>query len=343
MRKKYWQNIAANLFLWSILLVIPVVILIIASLIPVYVNPGYWYDAAPRLLSATVILGGDITAMLISGGLALILGKEQHDLPEVLDEPIETDHGASLSTVMEALRNELVEYKAVFDSNGDKLAEGSILSPSSCKLTDEAWTKVCGQVKIDLHNHPNLSEGSFSPQDFRCLVACQSRQNIVVTFHYTYIMDASQSDLFMIDADEVKQYADTLYQEVEKNAIVRLSLTTGIFEHFIRRLCSVLVSHKVANRYGWKFRVEPAWFTRLRTRQFQINAAKLRKIALAGVICAILLGTHIDVSTSTSISNTTTTVKHTNIGPIMPYEIVGIQVEITKEAQVNTRYVEDVP
>ncbi len=332
MRKKYWQTIAENLFLWSVPLFISWVIaaLIVARQMPPSVSAA----------KGITVSGLFIIIMMNSEWVVrLFFGNSQQELPAALEEAIETDHGMNLSNVMEALRDELVEYKAVFDANGNKLAEGSILSPSKCALPKGKWSQISGRAKINLHNHPSLSDGSFSPQDFHSLVACQFRQDIVITLHYTYIMDAFRSDLTTLNADKVKQYAETMYQKIQNNAVVYFSLSTGICENLVWRLCTIAVSRAVADRYGWKFHVEPAWFTRLRMRHPRISVVKCRKVALAGAaLCFILMGAHMATSRPK-----TAAIARTTIDSAASCVIVDGQLKPINDGRVCTKHIEVAP
>lgn len=56
-----------------------------------------------------------------------------------LTEAIPSDHGSNLETVMEAIRNEPLEYRSIFDADGNKLAEGTLLSPTRCNVASAYW------------------------------------------------------------------------------------------------------------------------------------------------------------------------------------------------------------
>lgn len=55
---------------------------------------------------------------------------------------IRSDHGDTIGEVMEAIRHEQYEYRAIFNLREEKLAEGTFLSPETCNLVAEDWQDI---------------------------------------------------------------------------------------------------------------------------------------------------------------------------------------------------------
>lgn len=197
-------------------------------------------------------LGWTLGAGISIGVLVLIvLIFVLHDdgLPEPLDEPIEADHGDNLETVMEALRDESLEYGVVFMPDGNKLGEWTLLSPTEVGMPVEWSARLhYGFVGMtDLHCHPGIDENSFSPEDFGVSIMYHFRRSIVVTRHYNYILENPNYRESAIDANEIEAYADILWGY--KCAIIADCLGMA-------RWWSIYISYRTAKEFGLKFSVQ---------------------------------------------------------------------------------------
>jgi len=172
------------------------------------------------------------------------------------ETPIMTNHGNSLLSVMLGIHREPIEYAAVFTDSGAKICEATMLSPSECALPcDQRCYEEDPPGIFVMHNHP-LSNDSFSPQDFCCVIeACISR-SIVITNRFVYTLELSP-ECWRLDAKEVKAYCQKLYDQAEKDKSKRWHLQT------------IRISQQVAEKYGFTFRKEryimAAWREFLRT------------------------------------------------------------------------------
>jgi len=134
------------------------------------------------------------------------------ELPERLPEDegaIVTYHGNTLLEVMEALRDERLEYNVASDLDGRIIAEGTLLSPNECCLAKSDWGRLPDEY-ISLHNHPSLIEGAFSSDDIKNLMHDRRRvATIVVTTHFTYTLKwVDSTRKYEIDDVEFCKYVD---------------------------------------------------------------------------------------------------------------------------------------
>lgn len=164
--------------------------------------------------------------------------QDSHEL-----KPIASDHGSSLEEVMKTIRNEELEYLAYFSLDGEKLAEGTYLSPIKCSITTEDWNDICyeGEEVMKVHNHPGSSNVAFSAQDFKAFL-CQDfiRKTIVVTKDYNYTMEKIGNGYEDLQ-DDAKAYVERMDEEY---------LWISAFSN---RLWSVVTARKAAKEFGLKF------------------------------------------------------------------------------------------
>ena len=208
--------------------------------------------------------------------------KSNVDLPEPLETPIEADHGSDIETVMMALRDEELEYSAIFDQNGQKIVEGTLLSPRSTRLPDQdpRSERVGKEYVTYVHNHPGITEGAFSPDDIGSMFVLGEAESIIVTMHYTYTMTNPHYQ----DATSNKKNArSAMYYAINCNSDLRGSLI-GFLQrtHFGCRWFSWYVSYKVARRFGLEFHIENLRLRRL--RQSWLFRATLAMFALGLIL-----------------------------------------------------------
>ncbi len=158
---------------------------------------------------------------------------------------VTADHGGRLEEVKEAIRHEKFEYLAYFDSTGNKLAEGTLLSPCRCNITTEDRNKIRQRAKevIELHNHPGKTNSALSSADFRTFLNDElSRKMIVVTKDYNYILEKTCRT--SKSGDEVDEYYNTVWSKYEW------------LTFFTEQLRRVTAMHKTSKHFGIKFRME---------------------------------------------------------------------------------------
>jgi len=203
---------------------------------------------------------------------------------ESLTEAIASNHGDNLATVMEAIRNEPLEYRALFDDNERKLTEGTLNSPERSNVPIEEWKRVYSDIYIDLHNHPGPSQSSFSCGDYRAMVESRARYMVVVTRSINYIMENpywNRSD--GPSEDEVGDYA----QSLSEKHVLALAFFTRTYSRYISRC--------VAKKFGLKYHVERFYLRKFGNSMKQLCAAP-RRIAATGIMAGMVIMTGLTIS-----------------------------------------------
>lgn len=160
-------------------------------------------------------------------------------------QAIRSNHGNFITEFMEQIRGEEYEYLAFFDLKGQKLAEGTLLSPYTCNITVEDWYRICYRSEgvIMVHNHPS-SNRSFSVNDFSVFFWKDFiKMSIVVTKDYNFILEKDWVG-YETFHDVAKSYAEKMLHRYKRLNIIS--------DHFR----SVVVSYMVARRYDLQFGVE---------------------------------------------------------------------------------------
>lgn len=246
-----------------------------------------------EMICCAILLVGGIIVCASSVIMLLLTDKPNVQTSATEDEPlaeaIESDHGNDLIAVMDAIRNEPLEYRAFFDFNGHKLTEGTLLSPTLCNIPANGWHQVYQFAHTDLHNHPGTDEVSFSDKDLYNLIRLGIQRSIVVTHSFNYIME---NPWYNRDdgpsAESVKQYVIDLWS---KHWFTRVVFT---------RACSRYVSHCVAKKFGLKYRIEHARLWRLRNSMKQFFTVP-RRIVATGIIAGTVIMTGLVVKPDTTI------------------------------------------
>lgn len=96
-----------------------------------------------------------------------------------------TDHGPTLYSVIQAIRNEEVEVLAIFSETGTKLAEVSNFHESMVRIGQTISPSTLSHETTLVHNHPN-SNSTFSPNDIAAFMYYRCNRAIVVTEDETY-------------------------------------------------------------------------------------------------------------------------------------------------------------
>jgi len=168
-------------------------------------------------------------------------------------------HGENFLEFCAASRYEEIEFTASFDRNGQKMAEctsykDSVVRCSTKFLSEEHKNSSA----VDVHCHPDRAETAHSPIDFGYAVD-QIRYSVVVTRHYTYIIEDLHHDVIlramtghiMERRIEKEYYSNRIWHFIEKT-----SLYTG---PILSRYYTIFVCRRVAKRYRFRFTVRPAW------------------------------------------------------------------------------------
>lgn len=220
------------------------------------------------LLVDTVYMCLTVTIEVIC--LGLLESFEDCRESELKMEPIASNHGSNLIEVMEAIRNEKLEYLAYFDLEGKKLAEGTYLLPAKCSITTEDWYNIYyrGEDVMEVHNHPGHSNVAFSVQDFKSFLQQDFiRKTVVVTKDYNFILEKVGNG-YETSQDDAKAY------------VKRIDIAYAWLSVFSARLWSIVVARKTAEKFGLKFEAE------------RINQTPTtRKIIPVGVIVCVILMT----------------------------------------------------
>lgn len=190
-----------------------------------------------------------LTAMMVSGGICMMYCIATAIYYKTggrgLNEPIISNHGDNLAAVMEAIRHEHYEYVAIFDTDGHKLVEGTLLSPYQCDIPRAEWSHVRNLARMHLHNHPGFEQTAFSDNDYYNMILCKFQYAVVVTHWFTYTIENpywNRDD--GPSAREVGLYA------------ARLNTVGFLGYGFFPRWYSCIVSYLVARKFGLKFHVE---------------------------------------------------------------------------------------
>lgn len=161
-----------------------------------------------------------------------------------LEQAIGADHGGNLKEVMAAIRDESVEYLAIFDREGKKLAESTLLSPFRCTMVADDWERIYrgGKQIVEVHNHPR-SDNAFSELDFRAFFQKDFiRQSIVVTKHYNFILEKPFGGYEHL-MDDVEAYVKKLRARCRWLSV------------FSDHLTSIVVAWATAFEYGLEFKI----------------------------------------------------------------------------------------
>lgn len=215
---------------------------------------------------------------------------------ELPTEAVASDHGDDLATVMEAIRNEPLEYRALFDVNKRKLTEGTLNSPERCNVPVEEWKRVYNDIYIDLHNHPGFPQSSFSDNDYRAMIVARARYMIVVTKSFNYIMENPRyNHRGGPTAEEVGKYAQRL---LERHVFALL---------FFTRRYSQYVSRRVAKKFGFIYHVEDLrpqrteWRSHITPRRIIATSLLTGVIVVTSLMAGSTLATGVNESTSDAV------------------------------------------
>lgn len=209
-------------------------------------------------------------------------------LPEPLDDAISSDHGNNLSMVMEALRYEPLEYRAIFNANGNKLAEGTLLSPAHCNVASVDSLKV-KYAELDLHNHPGTDNLAFSGRDLKNLIANSTHNKRVVTMDYTYFVE---NPYWRGESD-----AEYPFSIAEFNDFIDKTFELPRFVWWLRDISdtfakwhSIHLVHRIAHRFGLKFCIQNHRLEYIKSHLWtrQIQGSITRYAAVFGIAIMML-------------------------------------------------------
>ena len=219
-------------------------------IIPIFVLAEFILNRFPiqslftRVLLYLVVSFNYVFRITIFMSIFERLKKTDEATPE--QEAVASDHGSYIKEVMDAIRCEKFEYLACFDFNGNKIAEGTLLSSNICNVTTEDWCNIRSQgiEIIAVHNHPGFFDTAFSGKDFEVFLSKDFlRKTIVVTKRHNYILEKTS---YSYDIPRIKVF---LYAYKMSTKYVWLSF-------FSVHLWSIVVAHKTAKHFSLKFSIE---------------------------------------------------------------------------------------
>lgn len=123
------------------------------------------------------------------------------------DEAQDADHGNTIAEVLRGLRDEPIEYLAVFNANGVKIAETTLYDTTQVRSHDAVFQAMYRQGNcIKIHNHPSTHSG-FSENDVVAAIQYRASKTIVVAQDLIYTLELTPA-AWKLDTDAVaKQYA----------------------------------------------------------------------------------------------------------------------------------------
>lgn len=171
-----------------------------------------------------------------------------------LEKPIRADHGYALVEVLWRLRHEPVEYWAVFNGDGSKIEESTLLNPHTVSLSDERWSwlkTTYDAYRAEVHNHPRSTE-AFSSSDVGSMICGHVHKSIVIAGRVVYTMVVPESAWSLSSDALVREYNDIFYGEHPESAKIlgceakKCDTTTKSI-----RICEYL-----AEKYDFQFTAE---------------------------------------------------------------------------------------
>lgn len=128
--------------------------------------------------------------VLSSTVLATFLGLYSCCLGNIAsEEPDTADHGDTIAKVLHNIRNEPVEYLALFDADGKKVDETTLYNTSRVRPQDSACSAARQQGGyINIHNHPGSCSG-FSKEDIVAAITIRASKSIAVAQDLVYTLE----------------------------------------------------------------------------------------------------------------------------------------------------------
>lgn len=158
--------------------------LIFAGMVARNIAEGYFFTSMSILRIAgiiiLVVLGG-VFYRSFNNDLSAVIAKRP--MPSFTTRF--TDHGLTIYSVTEAIRNEDVEFLAVFSETGLKLAEVTNFHENMVRVGQIIKSSTFSPGTTMVHNHPG-GNGAFSPNDISAFMYYQCSRAIVVTKDKTY-------------------------------------------------------------------------------------------------------------------------------------------------------------
>lgn len=174
--------------------------------------------------------------------LANVIDNIVNKRPQPLENAVVSNHGEDILSVISGLRDETVEYLAIFNLFGmSKITEQTQFSSLSVKLNKELCPEVPAH-SISVHCHPSVEESSFSDQDFYAAVSMKIRTDIVVTLHHIYVMHYNNDEII---PREIGNFSNKV--------INHRIYAFAYFFPALHRWISIYKSHKVAKEFGLQF------------------------------------------------------------------------------------------
>lgn len=182
----------------------------------------------------------------------------------ILEDPIDTDHGATLADVIEGIRNEKVEFVAYFSPSGEKICESTVNCTTRACVADKYHEIIYSQPGcVSVHNHPSDENRAFSTNDILSGVRGHLSRIIVVTRPVCYVMDFPKDH--GLSVKEVEKFLDDLPTDVVivgKNPLTNAEangLPEGLCDQIASPDCiaSVMRCAVAAAHFGFYFWITP--------------------------------------------------------------------------------------
>lgn len=116
----------------------------------------------------------------------------------------ESDHGQTIAEVIMRIRNQPVEYCAIFDDDGNKISEGTAFNRQKCYTPrTQEFEAMPNYSGVMIHNHPS-NDMAFSANDFAALIAGGFRKGIVVTRKLLYTLEIPEHVVEEVDYEDLR-------------------------------------------------------------------------------------------------------------------------------------------
>lgn len=149
-----------------------------------------------------------------------------------LAHPITSDHGNNLMEVIQNLRHEHFEYSAVFDLDGQKLDESTILCRTEVKWSETKKQRILAypDQSICLHNHPH-TDTAFSVADVTNFMRYPSAYSLVVTPNFLYSLRPAADVPMGSDGETLMRTKDT-YNTIVKQTYSNWRCNHSLLDYF---------------------------------------------------------------------------------------------------------------
>lgn len=230
------------------------------------------------------------------------LDRAKKDLPDVLQEPIDANHGDTLDEVILNLRDEKVEFLAIFYQCGAKVIEQTEFSPNS------VYTKLSDQEgMMTIHNHPPLGIHPFSMPDLANIAYYNRYKSMVLDQRFLYVMTNHCYGLGMDEtcADDINSFIKQLYAGRKCEKLWQFGQLSGLYRLYM--------NWRVAKEFGYEFRVKSLWLLQLRKQLSSFRGIAKFGMAVTAIVLALVLPREFAYTTNLSYRYVRTTTMPTTV------------------------------